>query len=467
MNTLPNLVEWEITGACDLRCPHCHRADSRRVAEPGLDRVLALADALLAAGARAVALSGGEPTLSPHLWPAVGRLKGGGAFVSLITNGRDDSEAFALRSRDTGLDFVWLSLDGSAAVHDAVRGRDGVFARLMRTREHLVRHEVPFGFMTTLLAANVAHLEALTALVGESGAALWQLQFGLPTGAAPERFLDASGLAALRPVLARLRAREPRLMLGEALALTLGEPSWIRSASTSAVLPEGPMLAGCPSGRGGFAVSPDGRLRGCSCLPDDGAGPRLTDAPQPGPLADGLSRAARGREHTLAPAALACGGQSTAAGFCHALALRHARLEAPARACDEAGPSPIGTNLGTASVAVCSVLLSGLLACSSSKPPAEDKTTPPEAGPPPVMTPAEPTPPPAEPEPVMPPEPAPTADATPTDTAPGSPTTNVVAPSSEKPGMKPAEWTMPKCCMMHVLQPGCVCSPPPGTIPVP
>jgi len=469
MNKLPTLVEWEITGACDLRCPHCHRANARRAAEPDRGRVLAIADALVAAGARAVALSGGEPTLSPHLWPAVGRLKVGGAFVSLITNGRDDSEVFALRCRDRGLDFVWLSLDGPGDVHDAVRGRDGVSARLARTRENLARHGVRFGFMTTLLRANAAHLDALAALVGESGAELWQLQLGFPTGAAPERFLDARALAELRPALARLRAQEPRLLLGEALALTLGEPAWIRSAADP-VDPAAATLSGCPSGRGGFAVAPDGRVRGCSCLPDDGAGPRLTDDPDLVASAAGLSRDARERERTLAPAALAfCGEQRD--GFCHALALRSAADVAPASACDGAAPPSCAapppraaTVAGTASVAV---IFSTLLACSSSKAPAEDKTTPPEAGPPAAMAPLEPTSPPSEPEVMTAPEPTPTADATPTDAAPGSHTTNVVAPSSEKPGMKPAEWTMPKCCMMHVLQPGCVCSPPPGTIPVP
>lgn len=470
MHTLPKLVEWELTGACDLRCAHCHRTDSRKAAEPDLGRVLAIADALSSAGAESVALSGGEPTLSPHLWPVVERLKKGGAFVSLITNGRDDSADFALRCRESGLDFVWLSLDGPEAVHDAVRGGDGVYARLTRTWKNLARTGVPFGFMTTLLRANRGHLDALHGLVRAAGADLWQLQFGLPNAAATDLFLTPDELVALQPALARLRAREPRLLLGEALALTLGEPTWIQGAGDRVPA----TLSGCPSGRGGFVVAPDGRLRGCSCLPDDGAGPRLADGPDLAASAADLSRDARERERALAPVALALcgefhprGGPSTQGlsdGFCHALALRHARFAEPASAVPGTGPLAHATVAATATVAA---IFSTLLACSSSKAPAEDKTTPPEAGPPVAMTPAENTPPPVEPEVAPPVDPMAPTDATPVGMAPGQSTTNVVAPSADAPGMKPAEWKMPKCCMMHILVPDCVCSPPPGTIPVP
>ncbi len=463
MPTLPKFVEWELTGACDLRCAHCHRGCGRAYPTPSGEGVLAIADALIDAGVQAVAVSGGEPTLSPHLWPAIKRLKAGGAFVSLITNGRDDSGDFALRCRDHGLDFVWLSLDGPEAVHDAVRGRDGVFSRLMRASGHLGRHGARFGFMTTLLRANRGHLDAIHELVRAAGADLWQLQLGLPNSAEPELFLTTDELVALQPALARLRAGEPRLLLGEALALTLGEPTWIHGAGDRAPSP----LSGCPSGRGGFVVAPDGRLRGCSCLPDTGAGPRLTEESDLAASAAELSHEARERERALAPAALALRGELHPGGFCHALALRHARFVEPASAVPGAGPTAHSTTATTAATAAVAAIFSTLLACSSSKAPAEDKTTPPEAGPPVSMTPAENTPPPAEPEVPPPAEPMATTDATPAGMAPGQSTTNVVAPAADAPGMKPADWKMPKCCMMHVLVPDCVCSPPPGTIPVP
>ncbi|PKN46904.1 MAG: hypothetical protein CVU59_04615 [Deltaproteobacteria bacterium HGW-Deltaproteobacteria-17] len=456
MHRFPTFVEWELTDRCDLACVHCHRAGGRRIAEPGVALRGRIADRLVAAGVTSVALSGGEPTLCEDLWSIVARLSGAGVLVTLITNGRDHTEAFPERCRESGLDLVWLSLDGPEEIHDVIRRRAGAFARVLRTAGNLARGGVRFGFMTTLLSANESHLEAVSRIVTDAGAELWQLGWGVPNAGSPELFLPGDRLGRLRGPLSRLAAGNDRLRLGEGLAMALD-------------LEGGMARPGCPSGREVVVVAPDGRLRGCSCLPDDAAGPSLLGDDSLAELSRILRARALRRERELAPAAMtSCG--PVASGFCHARVLR----DADGRHMASAAPaSHAVVESGAGRAALASALLAGWLSWGCSKPGPEEKTTPPEAGVPATMGPAEGAPP-VDP-PVDPPvepaakgaDPSATSDATPAGTGPDRSTTNIVAPSSTKPGMKPEPWTMPRCCMMHILVPDCNCSPPPGTIPVP
>ncbi len=476
MTRFPQFVEWEITDACDLACRHCHRRDQAPAREMTDERKLRLADRLADAGVRSLTLSGGEPTLCGALWPVVRRLKAAGVFVSLISNGRDDSADFAARCADGGLDFVQLSLDGLLPTHDFLRSRDGAFARLMRTTANLAAQEVPFGFMTTLVRPNVTELDGLSQIVKDSGARLWQLNLGLPNGHADDLWLRPGDLSALRQALPLLQAPERlapvQLILGESLAMALQEPAY-RFVGQREV-PQGSLDDGCPAGRQVLAISCDGRLRGCSCLPAAPSDPLLDDTGDLGAAAAGCRSLSTGWAHGLKEI-LMQEGWPVDGGFCHALAQRCApeaqRCAPEARRC---GPSvaeprladpatPFRNTRTGGSVVLCSALLAGLISCGPAKNSADEKTTPPDASKPTATMQAQ-TPPPAEPmvesDGKGSEDPAVTTDATPAEAGPSHDTTNIGAPSAMKSGMKAEPWVMPRCCMSHMLVPDCKCSPP-------
>ena len=461
MTHFPELVEWEITDACDLSCRHCHRRDRVPGRELSAADRLVLADRLVAAGVKSLTLSGGEPTLCDQLWPVVERFKAAGVFVSLITNGRDDSDAFAARCADSALDFVWLSLDGLQETHDRIRRREGAFARLLRTAENLASHDVHFGFMTTLLRPNVPELDAISRLVGESGADLWQVALGLPNGHEADLWLRAADLPGLREDLLRLAADNPRLILGEALAMALELPAYRFVGQAAPERSDG--FSGCPAGSQGLALSPDGRIRGCSCLPGDASEKSLLEVGDVAATLDAERNRAAGLQNQLRERILQA-GWPVSGGFCRALALRCAPLP-----CATMDAGVFSRSAGR--VALGSALLAGLISCGPQKGRPDEKTTPPDSGKPTAMAPAESNQqPPVEPsvkgEPATV-DPAATGDGTPAGKGPAHDTTNVVAPTAMNPGMKAEPWVMPSCCMSHVLVPDCKCSPPPGTIPNP
>jgi Fe-coproporphyrin III synthase len=117
------LLVLAVSDRCDQRCVHCQIWQGDAAGSPALSLAerLAVVEEALAQGAREALLTGGEPLLSPDLWPLAERLRGAGARVMLATNGMLLSRwAAAVAAR---FDEVYLSLDGATpATHDGLRG---------------------------------------------------------------------------------------------------------------------------------------------------------------------------------------------------------------------------------------------------------------------------------------------------------------------------------------------------------
>jgi MoaA/NifB/PqqE/SkfB family radical SAM enzyme len=135
------IVVWRVTGQCNLGCSFC--AFDRAVAQPRLDMnaqsILRLGDILADYShdsQRRVLLSflGGEPFLWPPLTSVSRALSGNGKLqLSATTNGTTLHSASA---RNLVLDTftqLTISVDGFAAMHDALRHWPGGWARLKRS----------------------------------------------------------------------------------------------------------------------------------------------------------------------------------------------------------------------------------------------------------------------------------------------------------------------------------------------
>src|SRR5262245_5225089 len=119
-----------VTKACDARCPYCYSSS----AQPLPDELLAgeafdVVDGIVALGALRLFISGGEPTLCPHVCHIVERAAAGGLRVSLSTHGGRLDEALIDRLAGAGLAQLQISLDAAGSLHDRVRMIDGLYDR--------------------------------------------------------------------------------------------------------------------------------------------------------------------------------------------------------------------------------------------------------------------------------------------------------------------------------------------------
>ncbi len=144
------VVVWAMTRACNLRCVHCY-ASATAAASPNelsAKEGQSLLEDLAAFRIPALLLSGGEPLLRPDFFPLLARAKALGLRCTLSTNGVLLDEAAAGRLSAAGLTYAGVSLDGTEAVHDRLRGKAGAFesslGALRRCRSHGIRTGVRF-----------------------------------------------------------------------------------------------------------------------------------------------------------------------------------------------------------------------------------------------------------------------------------------------------------------------------------
>ncbi len=122
--TRPTYFGIEVTRKCNLRCPHCFTKSSvKEHPGPDGDAFRSLLRRLVAAGAKRIAFSGGEPLLRKDLEEHMRYgLKIGVEGYSLVTNGSLIDRARAKSLKKVGLDSAQISVDGvDATDHCEIR----------------------------------------------------------------------------------------------------------------------------------------------------------------------------------------------------------------------------------------------------------------------------------------------------------------------------------------------------------
>jgi Fe-coproporphyrin III synthase len=160
---------------CNLACRHCYSLSSplRKEALP-LEIVLRLIDDLPGFGFDAISLSGGEPLMWPGLGCALAAAREAGLVTALTTNLMPlTSERLAILRAH--LNFCAVSLDGTPASHDTIRGRRGAFSIMQSRLGDLRAAGIPFGFIFTLTETNLDELAWVARFANEQGANLLQV----------------------------------------------------------------------------------------------------------------------------------------------------------------------------------------------------------------------------------------------------------------------------------------------------
>ncbi len=151
---IPVVAKISLNNRCHSRCSYCSYwyTPSREMATAEIARIVR---DLARLGTRRLTLSGGEPLLRNDIGEIVGAAVATGMKVDINTTG------FLLgKHRDAvrQLDLVKFSLDGSAEVHDAVRGRPGAFGELEEAIEITRELGVPFSFAFTMNRHNLGEI---------------------------------------------------------------------------------------------------------------------------------------------------------------------------------------------------------------------------------------------------------------------------------------------------------------------
>ncbi|MFZ6815107.1 radical SAM protein [Undibacterium sp. Rencai35W] len=158
------------TRRCNLACAHCYTLSAPTVSEQlDWDMLSACVQDAALLGYRQLAVSGGEPLLYKRLPDLLKQARALGMLTSITTNGMLATPQRWSQISDH-LDIVAISIDGTEAEHDLMRGQQGAFAKTLSHLAVIRSSGIPFGLIFTLTQHNVDSLEFVVQLAAQQGA---------------------------------------------------------------------------------------------------------------------------------------------------------------------------------------------------------------------------------------------------------------------------------------------------------
>lgn len=163
------VVVWNVTQRCNLKCVHCYSRseDKSHANELSTEEGIQLLDDLAQFGSPVVLFSGGEPLIRPDILTLIRYATNSGMRAVLSTNGTLINDRIAAKLKDIGLSYVGISLDGLALVHDAFRGVNGTFDKVIRAIRNCKEVGLKVGLRFTINKRNFQEIDGIFDLVEE------------------------------------------------------------------------------------------------------------------------------------------------------------------------------------------------------------------------------------------------------------------------------------------------------------
>lgn len=275
---------WDITQRCNLRCVHCeNRSGPGSPRELTLEQMLRVGDSLARLGCEFVDITGGEPLTFPGWDRLCAHLTALGMRVSLITNGMLLDERRLALAVEAGVGLVVVSLDGTESIHDDTRLRLGPGPspfRLAVAGLQRAQRVLPVAVLTQINRHNLVDLPALHRLLRGLGVPRWQVQLAVPAGRLLEHevpyVLAPAELPQIAAWLARVRrsGAPPALEVSDNIGYYTEHEHWLRQRGQRPGL-----WLGCVAGLRSATITYEGKVRGCSMMPEEFDAGDLHDEP--------------------------------------------------------------------------------------------------------------------------------------------------------------------------------------------
>ncbi len=181
----PLLAVWNFTNTCNLNCRHCYQNARHALPdELSLEERMKVIDELDRNDVSLLAFSGGEPLISKDFWPVARYAHEKGMHISVATNGTLITREVAARLKDTGVNYVEISVDSvHPEKHDEFRGGPGHWARAVEGIKNCVEAGgLEVGMATTVTRNNFEEMDELIQMAKDLKVTSFYVFNFIPTG---------------------------------------------------------------------------------------------------------------------------------------------------------------------------------------------------------------------------------------------------------------------------------------------
>jgi len=181
----PEIIAWEITRNCNLKCLHCRASASQGpyAGELSTRECFDVIDDILATGAHILILTGGEPLLRDDIFQIASYATGNGLRTVMAPNGTLLSPEMAAKIKAAGISRISISIDFPAAdLHDAFRGESGAFIGALSGMKNARDAGIEVQINSTITKMNADYLPQLIQLAVDQKAVAFHPFMLVPTG---------------------------------------------------------------------------------------------------------------------------------------------------------------------------------------------------------------------------------------------------------------------------------------------
>src|SRR3989344_7884587 len=250
-NHPPELLQWDITGKCNLECKHCRASGLKGSQNIELEQITNILDQLLSFSPDTMlAFVGGDPLMRSDLKDilAFAREKSPDAQIEILTNGTLITKKNVDWLADLADGFN-ISLEGSTAeINNSIRG-EMAFERTLRGISLLRSRDLPVAVRMTFFHQPEEEVENLMRFLPQIGVDNFNFRYLVPVGRAVGQKTSAEQYK---------RLSERVWQLGKKLNLNVGfsdpfpeilvNPEYQKSVREDKGLMEGKAVAGCSVG---------------------------------------------------------------------------------------------------------------------------------------------------------------------------------------------------------------------------
>lgn len=199
---------------CNLKCFGCYASEYDKSKELSREEVSdVIRQAKQEMGIYFITISGGEPTIWPHLFDILEEHDD--VFFQIYTHGMNIDEAMAKKMAELGNVHPAISIEGGPRETNARRG-EGAYEKILAAMDRLSREGVMFGFSVTHTTKNhhaIMSDEFIDELLKHGPSFGWYFQY-IPTGRTPDPALIPTAKQRLErfEMIERVRTTKPILV---------------------------------------------------------------------------------------------------------------------------------------------------------------------------------------------------------------------------------------------------------------
>ncbi len=183
------VVFWNMTRKCNLSCTHCYidagpdAIDRSPQGELSTEEAKAFIADLATIKVPLLMFSGGEPLVRPDFWELAEFAKACGLTTAMSTNGTLITRKVAERIRESGIEYVGVSLDGATGgTHDAIRNKPGCFDTSVQALKYCRDAGIKTGIRITVTKDNIDEVAPLIDLAHELKVPRFCVYWLVPSG---------------------------------------------------------------------------------------------------------------------------------------------------------------------------------------------------------------------------------------------------------------------------------------------